>query len=165
MKTIVTLTFILTSVCCAMGQQVFLKKNSTGHMKRLKPKTVLSFRTSDSTTVTGRIVSVADSSFHVATYERYSKSEIIEVPLSSVTHVRNDLMNSSALSETAGWFLAGSILVVLVIPIAWIDEGAGAALEGARFAGTIVGASLVLLTPYVFKRRFDTSKKWSLVIQ
>jgi hypothetical protein len=164
MRTTIVLILIVIPFCSAIGQQVYLKKNSNGHLKKIRPRTVLTFRTSDSTYVIGRIVSVADSTISVSTYERHAKSAIIEIPLSSVSHIRNDLMNSSGLSETAGWMLAGSIVGVLIIPIAWIEEGAGEALEGVKFIGTIVGASLVLLTPYFFKRRFDTRTKWSLII-
>jgi hypothetical protein len=165
MKTIVISILILNSVCCAMGQQVYLKKHSNGHLKKLRPKTILSFATSDSTSVRGRIVSATDSSFMIATYAAFTRSELVEIPLSSVREIRNDLMNDPRLLQFAGWSIIGGAMGVLMIPVAWIADGAGAALDGVKFVGVIAGAGLVLVSPYLIKRKFNTRSKWTLVVQ
>jgi hypothetical protein len=96
---------------------------------------------------------------------RYAKPDTVEIPLKSIQFVQNELMNDQRLTETGGWLIVGATLAVLLIPIAWIDDGPRAAWEGVQVVGGILGISAVLLSPYIILRRFNTTTKWTLVIK
>jgi hypothetical protein len=79
---------IITVNITVAQQNVYLKNNETGHLKKLKKKMILTFETSDSTSVTGRIIAVTDSSFSVSTFEKKEPDTII-LQLKSITQIEN----------------------------------------------------------------------------
>jgi hypothetical protein len=85
--------------------------------------------------------------------------------IADIQMVVNPLMNSSALAESGGWFLVTASLGVLMIPVAWIDDGPAAAREVLTGMAVVVGASCVLFTPYLINKRYDLKKNWSIVVR
>jgi hypothetical protein len=165
MRSIITWVLVLVPFYVTLAQQnIYLKKSSNGHLKKLRSKTILTFKLSDSTLVKGRIIAVTDSSFRVSTYRQQTKTDTVDIVIKSVRQVTNELINKSGLAETAGWVMIGAGLGVIMIPVAWIDDGPDAALDGVEFVGVLLGTSAVLLSPYLIQRKYDLTKKWTMVV-
>jgi len=144
-------------------QHVYLKNNETGQLKKLKRKSILTFKTSDSTSVTGRIISVTDSSFSVSTYEKKRvKSDTINVQIKSVSQVTNKLINKN--NAPVGGVLAYIGLMGLsVSPVLLLTETPEDALGVLEGSAVFIGAGAIMASPRLIKRRFDTKNKWTLV--
>ncbi len=143
-------------------QNIYLKNNETGHLKKLKRKSILTFKTSDSTWVTGRIISVTDSSFRVATYEKYVKSDTVNVQIKSVSQLTKKLMNKKTV-PVGGIIAYIGLIGLSASPVLLITETPEDALDLIEASAVLFGVGIIMSSPRLIKRKFNTMNKWTLV--
>lgn len=162
MKLLIFLILICCSIPMTYAQNnVYLKNNVNGHQKKLKPKTILTFKTSDSTSVTGRILSVSDSLFEISTIKEKKNSDTVHIQIKSVREVTNKLMNKPAIG--AGIFGYIGMIGLITSPLLLITDTKEDALGLLEVSGVFIGISGVLYSPHLIKKKYDTSNEWSFV--
>ena len=144
-------------------QNVYLVNNDNGHLKKLKRKTILTFKTSDSTLVTGRIISVTDSSFEVSTYRRHIKSDTVNIQIKSVRQVTNKLINKTAVGTAIIGYIG--LIGLITSPFLLITDSSEDAQGLAEASVVFLGISAIMYSPHLIKRKFNTKNKWTLVIK
>lgn len=164
MKFIITYILIMVPICMTVAQKhVYLKNNETGQLKKLNRKSILTFKTSDSTSVTGRIISVTDSSFSIATYEKkHVNSETVNVQIKSVSQVTNKLINKKT-APVVGVLGYIGLMGLSVSPVLLLTETPEDALGAIEGSAVFLGAGAIMASPRLIKRKFDTKNKWTLV--
>ncbi len=144
-------------------QNVYLKNNEKGQLKKLNRKTILTFKISDSTWVTGRIIAVTDSSFRVSTYEKHIKSDTVNIQIKSVSQVINKLMNKNGLASTSYFFGTLGLIGLVTSPFLLITETPEDVLGVVEASAVFIGVAGVLYSPYLIKRKSNTNNKWTLI--
>lgn len=164
MRLIITYILIIVPLCMAVAQQdVYLKNNKTGHLKKLNRKSILTFKTSDSTSVTGKIISVTDSSFSVATHERKRvKSETITIQIKSVSQVTNKLINKKTV-PVGGVLAYIGLMGLSVSPFLLLTESSEDALGTLEASAVLFSVGTIMASSSLIKRKFNTKNKWTLV--
>lgn len=142
-------------------QNVYLKNNDNGHLKKLKRKTILTFKTSDSTFVTGRIISVTDSTFEVSTYSRHLQPDTVKIQIKSVSQVTNKLMNKTAVGSGIIGYIG--LIGLATSPFLLITDSSEDALGLFEASVVLLGISAIMYSPRLIKRKFNTENKWTLV--
>ena len=164
MKQIIIYILILIPIITSFAQQnLYVKNNETGRMKKLNKKSILTFEISDSTVVTGRIVTVTDSSFVVSTYEKSLKSGEFNLQIKSVIQVTNKLINKKGLASTSYFIGCIGIIGLVTSPFLLISDTPEDALGLLEVSAVLVGVGGVLYSPYLIKRKFNTNNDWTLV--
>ncbi len=142
-------------------QHVYLKNNETEHLKKLNRKTILTFKTSDSTWVTGRIISATDSSFRVSTYEKHIKADTVNVQIKSVSQVTNKLMNKTgSVGALIGYV---GFMGLVSSPVFLITDTPKDALDVLEASAVLIGVGAIMYSPHLIKRKFNTNNKWTLI--
>lgn len=144
-------------------QNVYLKNNKSGHLKKLNRKTILTFKTSDSTWVTGRIIAVNDNSFSISTYEKHIKPDTVNVQIKSVSQVTNKLMNKTGLASVSYFFGCIGVIGLVTSPFLLLTDPPEVALGLLEASAVFIGVAGVLYSPYLIKRKFNTNNKWTLI--
>lgn len=165
MRFLIHFILILLSINPSVAQQniYLLRNNDNGHLKKLKSKTVLTFKTSDSIEVTGRITSVSDSSFRILINKKHTNPDTITVLTSSVSQVVNKLINKPAsVASIIGYI---GIIGIVTSPFVLITDPAEDALALLEASTVLVAAGVVLHSPHLIKRKFDINEKWTLVVK
>lgn len=162
MKLIITYVMIIIPICMTVAQQnVYLKNNETGHLKKLNRRTILNFKISDSIWVTGRIIAVSDSSFRVATYEKHLKSDTVNVQIKSVSQVTNKLTNKTgSVGALIGYV---GFMGLISSPFLLITDTPKDALDVLEASAVLIGVGAIMYSPHLIKRKFNTNDKWTLV--
>ncbi|MBN3519683.1 hypothetical protein JYB62_06675 [Algoriphagus lutimaris] len=160
------LLIILILICCSIHMthaqnNVYLKNNVNGHQKKLKPRTILTFKTSDSTSFTGRILSASDSSFELLTLKERKNSDTVQIQIKSVKEVTNKFMNKPATGAGIIGFIG--FIGLITSPLLLITDTKEDAQGLLEVSGVFLGISGVLYSPHLIKRKYDTSNKWSIV--
>jgi hypothetical protein len=142
-------------------QNVYLENNDNGHLKKLKKKTILTFKTSDSTIVTGQIISVTDSSFEVSTYRQHIKSDTVHIQMKSVSQVTNKLMNKTAVGSAIIGYIG--LMGLITSPFLLITDSPEDAQGVFEASVVFLGISAIMYSPHLIKRKFNTKNEWTLV--
>lgn len=162
MRVIIICILILISICVAHAQHnVYLKNNVDGQLKKLKRKTILTFKTSDSTSVTGRILSASDSSFEISTIKEKKKSDTVHIQIKSVKEVTNKLMNKPPTWAGITGYIG--LIGLITSPLLLITDTKEDARGLFEVSVVFIGISGVMYSPHLIKRKFDTSSEWSFV--
>lgn len=164
MRLIITCILIVFPIFITTAQQnVFLKNNETGQLKKLNRKTILTFQTSETTFVTGRIIAVTDSTFSVSTYEKNKKSDTINIQIKSVSQVINKLMNKKGLASTSYFFGTLGLIGLVTSPFLLITDTPEDALGLLEASAVLIGIGAVIYSPYWMNRKFNTNNKWTII--
>lgn len=156
------LIFIPFSIANAQ-QNAYLKNNEDGRLIKLKRKTILTFKTSDSTLVTGRILIIKDQLLEISTSRKKKESEIIPVQINSVQEITNKLMNKPpALAGITGYI---GLIGLITSPLLLITDSKEDAQGLFEASLVFLGVSVVAYSPHLIQRKFDTEKKWTLFTQ
>jgi len=144
-----------------IGQQnLYLRNNDSGQLKELKKKTILTFKTSDSTEVTGRIISITDSLFEVETYIRHATSDTVEIRISTVEQVTNKLMNKKAIGSAIFGYIG--LMGLITSPFLLITDSPEDAKGLLEVSVVFLGISAITYSPHLIKRKFNTKEDWAL---
>ncbi len=164
MRALLICMLIFIPICMAHAQQnAYLKNNENGRLIKLKKKTILTFKTSDSTSITGRILSVSDSSLEVSTFKKKKKSETVHIPINSVQEVTNKLMNKpAALAGITGYI---GLIGLVTSPFLLITDSKEDAQGLFEVSAVFLGIGAVMYSPHLIQRKFNTENEWTVVIQ
>ena len=162
MKLISIFILMLIPIFLTLAQKsVYLRNNENAHLKKIKSKSILTFKISDSTFVTGRIISSTDSLFEISTYSRHEESEIVTIQIKSVSQVTNKLMNRDAVGASIFGYIG--IIGLITSPILLLTDTPEDAKSLLEVSAVFIGIAAVLYSPHLIKRNFDTWNEWTLV--
>lgn len=166
MKLIIIYVLIVFPICICFAQQnLYLKKNETGHLKKLRKKSILTFETSDYRMITGRIIAVSDSSFRLSTYDykRKIKPDTVNVHIKSVSRVIKKLTKK----EGKVGAIIGKIGLIGILgsTVTFITETPKDAQEFFQVSVGLFGVGAILHAPHRIKRKFNINNEWTLVVK
>ena len=163
MRLIITYILIIIPIYITVAQQnVYLKNNETGRQKKINRKTILMYKTSDSTWVSGRKIGVTDSSFSISTYEKNTEPDTVSIQIKSVSQVTKKLMNKTGLATTSYFFGTIGVIGLVTTPFLLISDPPEVAMGLLEASAVFIGVAGVLYSPYLIKRKFNTYNEWRL---